>query len=247
MRICGVGSAFQKNYSSRNVIREALKNHWSDKLERPQILDHLHSNVGVQGRHLTLPIAAYEGLSIWGKANNASIQAVLELGECAMGRILFRTSSSRVVKSNMTKMAVETDVFVVGGGPAGLAVAIAARNRGFSVTVADIAQPPIDKACAEGIMPDGLAALRKLGVNIPLDAASSFQGIRFSDGESSVRARFAQGPGLGIRRTKLHEILIDKAAASWHRHALGGSRHWLNAGWCHDERDQCSVPLAGRC
>ena len=75
-------------------------------------------------------------------------------------------------------MGVEIDVFVVGGGPAGLAVAIAARNRGFSVTVADIAQPPIDKACAEGIMPDGLTALRKLGVNIPLDAASSFQGIR---------------------------------------------------------------------
>ena len=117
-------------------------------------------------------------------------------------------------------MAVETDVFVVGGGPAGLAVAIAARNRGFSVTVADVAQPPIDKACAEGIMPDGLAALRKLGVNIPLDAASAFQGIRFSDGESSVQARFAQGPGLGTRRTKLHEILIDNAAAA------GIDMHW---------------------
>jgi flavin-dependent dehydrogenase len=120
----------------------------------------------------------------------------------------------------MTKMRLETDVFVVGGGPAGLAVAIAARNRGFSVTVADVAQPPIDKACAEGIMPDGLTALRKLGVNIPLDAASSFQGIRFSDGESSVQARFARGPGLGTRRTKLHEILIDNAAAA------GIDMHW---------------------
>jgi flavin-dependent dehydrogenase len=120
----------------------------------------------------------------------------------------------------MTRMALETEVFVVGGGPAGLAVAIAARNRGFSVTVADVAQPPIDKACAEGIMPDGLAALRKLGVNIPLDAASPFRGIRFSDGESAVQARFAQGPGLGTRRTKLHEILIDKAAAA------GIDMHW---------------------
>jgi|SRR5580693_9165209 hypothetical protein len=73
MKVCGVGSAFQKNYSSRNVIREALKNHWSDKLGRPQILDHLHSNIGVQGRQLGLLIAVYEGLSTCGKANDASI------------------------------------------------------------------------------------------------------------------------------------------------------------------------------
>jgi menaquinone-9 beta-reductase len=120
----------------------------------------------------------------------------------------------------MTRIAVETDVFVVGGGPAGLAVAIAARNRGFSVTVADIALPPIDKACGEGIMPDGLAELRKLAVNIPLDAAAPFQGIRFLDDESAVQARFAQGPGLGLRRTKLHEILIDKAREA------GIGMHW---------------------
>src|SRR5580704_10119521 len=126
----------------------------------------------------------------------------------------------------MTRMAVETQVFVVGGGPAGLAVAIAARHRGFSVTVADVAQPPIDKACGEGIMPDGLAALKKLGVKLPLDAAAPFEGIRFSDGEFSVQARFAQGPGLGIRRTKLHEILIDKATEAgidmhWGAHVTG--------------------------
>ena len=41
----------------------------------------------------------------------------------------------------------------------GLATAIALRGRGFSVTVADPAQPPIDKACGEGLMPDALASL----------------------------------------------------------------------------------------
>jgi flavin-dependent dehydrogenase len=53
-----------------------------------------------------------------------------------------------------------TDVFVIGGGPAGLAAAIAARRRGFDVIVADRSEPPIDKACGEGIMPDGVAAAR---------------------------------------------------------------------------------------
>ena len=52
-------------------------------------------------------------------------------------------------------MVKSTDIFVIGGGPAGLATAIAARQRGFDVVVADGAQPPIDKPCGEGLMPDG--------------------------------------------------------------------------------------------
>jgi len=38
--------------------------------------------------------------------------------------------------------------------------------KGFDVTVADGAKPPIDKACGEGLMPDTLRALRELGVAI---------------------------------------------------------------------------------
>ena len=34
-------------------------------------------------------------------------------------------------------MSVDFDLFVVGGGPAGLATAIAAAGQGFSVAVAD--------------------------------------------------------------------------------------------------------------
>lgn len=49
--------------------------------------------------------------------------------------------------------ALKTDVFVVGGGPAGLATGIALRQRRLSVVVADIARPPIDKACGEGRCP----------------------------------------------------------------------------------------------
>ncbi len=58
----------------------------------------------------------------------------------------------------------DTDVFVAGGGPAGLAAAIATRQAGLTVTLADAARPPIDKACGEGIMPEGMAALRRLGI-----------------------------------------------------------------------------------
>ena len=64
------------------------------------------------------------------------------------------------------------DVFVIGGGPAGLAAAIAARQRGFSVLVADGAEPPIEKACGEGLMPDAVKILDKLGVDLVKDCGS---------------------------------------------------------------------------
>jgi menaquinone-9 beta-reductase len=104
-----------------------------------------------------------------------------------------------------------TDLFIVGGGPAGLATAIAARRRGLEVVVADGAQPPIDKPCGEGIMPDGLTAARSLGIDVEDATARPFPGIRFWNGATAVEARFPNGPGLGIRRTVLHEMLIDQA------------------------------------
>src|SRR5215467_891229 len=105
----------------------------------------------------------------------------------------------------------KTDVFVVGGGPAGLAVAIAARQRGMSVIVADGAEPPIDKTCGEGMAPETLAALRSLGVTLDPGQGFRFQGIRFVDEDTSVCAAFPHGLGLGLARPILHEKLIARA------------------------------------
>ena len=105
-----------------------------------------------------------------------------------------------------------TDVFVCGGGPAGLAAAIAARLEGFDVVVADCFKPPIDKACGEGLMPDGLAALSALGVFPPEERSGSFCGIRFVEAGRSIEARFPYGAGRGLRRTVLHEALCRRAS-----------------------------------
>ena len=108
---------------------------------------------------------------------------------------------------------VRHDLFVVGGGPAGLATAIAARLAGFSVRLADMRRPPVDKACGEGIMPDGAAILREMGVVLPPGKAYPLHGIRYVQGELEVEARFGRGrTGLGVRRTVLEEALIQRAA-----------------------------------
>ena len=91
---------------------------------------------------------------------------------------------------NMNQTCRETDVVIVGGGPAGLAASIAMRRKGLQVVVADRGRPPIDKVCGEGLMPDGVAALAGLGVTIPPDRSVPFRGIRFVAVERSTDAVF---------------------------------------------------------
>ncbi len=107
--------------------------------------------------------------------------------------------------------ALTADVFVIGGGPAGLAAALSARAAGFTVAVADLATPPFDKACGEGLMPDAIAALARLGVHVGPEDGAAFDGVRFTDGHRAVEAKFPSGIGVGIRRPMLHRILVEHA------------------------------------
>jgi flavin-dependent dehydrogenase len=112
------------------------------------------------------------------------------------------------------------DIFVAGGGPAGLTCAIAAARLGRRVLVVDGMKPPIDKACGEGLMPDAIAALRSLGVHlggaVNETGTAPIRGIRFIDTANGTAAQafFPQsaGGGRGIKRRTLHQLLVDRAA-----------------------------------
>jgi flavin-dependent dehydrogenase len=108
--------------------------------------------------------------------------------------------------------SLKTDVSIVGGGPAGLATAIALRQQGLQVVVADSAHPPIDKACGEGLMPQAVAALKDFGVSVGPSQAIPFRGIRFIGEGRVAEGAFPQSYGLGIRRTTLHLALAERAA-----------------------------------
>ncbi len=109
-------------------------------------------------------------------------------------------------------MSGRVDYAIVGGGPAGLAVAILARLAGRRAVVIDRRRGPVDKACGEGLMPPGVAWLRRMGVELAADAARPFRGIRYIDGMTVAEADFVEGPGLGIRRTVLSSALWARAA-----------------------------------
>lgn len=108
--------------------------------------------------------------------------------------------------------AVSRDLVIVGGGPAGLVLALAARQRGLTVTVVDKRRPPLDKPCGEGIMPAGVTMLAGLGVSFRSGEARAFRGIRYLDGDVVAEGDFPPGRhGLGVRRPTLHAVLVAAA------------------------------------
>ncbi len=105
-------------------------------------------------------------------------------------------------------MTHDIDLLIVGGGPVGLAAAIAARMRGFTVVVVEPRRGDIDKACGEGLMPGAVAALARLGV---LPEGRPLIGVGYRDATRQVDHRFRRGPGLGVRRTVLSAALWARA------------------------------------
>jgi menaquinone-9 beta-reductase len=103
------------------------------------------------------------------------------------------------------------DVFVIGGGPAGLAAAIAASREGMRVVVSDGNYAPIDKPCGEGVMPDSRRMAARLGVELPGSLGYEFRGVRFHGAGRQVESNFPRGPGMGVRRTALHAVLVQAA------------------------------------
>lgn len=103
------------------------------------------------------------------------------------------------------------DILVVGGGPAGLATAIAGAQRGFRVAVVESRKPPINKPCGEGLLPEAVESLSRLGVHLDPNQGYPFEGFRFVDEFHSVSAMIPLGRALGLRRTLLHQILVERA------------------------------------
>ena len=111
-------------------------------------------------------------------------------------------------------LAPDFDVAIAGGGPAGLAVAIAARMRNLSAVVLERRASAPDKACGEGLMPPAVRALEHLGVRDIIDRehASPIAGVRFIQPDGTIAEGSLPTPGgLGVRRIALTAAMDRRA------------------------------------
>ncbi|HEX7196846.1 MAG TPA: NAD(P)/FAD-dependent oxidoreductase [Candidatus Limnocylindria bacterium] len=151
------------------------------------------------------------------------------------------------------------DVLVVGSGPAGSALAARLADAGASVLLAEAAEHPRPKACAEYASPRIAEELHRLGVRagwtdaaVPLDGMDLHAGgrmvpIRYADGDGTrhawgvdrrsfdaLLAAHAAGRGADLReRTRVTGLLDDRGRISGGRlHDLRtGRRESVTAAW----------------
>jgi menaquinone-9 beta-reductase len=111
------------------------------------------------------------------------------------------------------------DAIVVGGGPAGSALAAFLAQRGHDVLLLDAARFPRDKVCGEGVSPEAWRLLDALGAADRVQALSPhpLRGMRLvsPDGTAFTGAyRGRERPGFAVRRLALDATLLDVARRS---------------------------------
>ncbi len=111
-------------------------------------------------------------------------------------------------------MTYFTNLLIIGGGPAGIAIGITAARNGIDATILEKRDYPVDKACGEGIMPAGASHLRQFGIDRFIDPENyfPFQGIRYVSKNGAVaEGCFREGAGWGIERSILSSGFVNAA------------------------------------
>jgi geranylgeranyl reductase family protein len=121
----------------------------------------------------------------------------------------------------------ETDVLVVGAGPAGSAAAAWAARGGADVVLADAAVFPRDKTCGDGLTPRAMAELELLGLGDWVRSKGRNRGLRAAGFGQELLLPWPGGSlpdhGGAVPRTELDARVREVALASG-AGALEGAR-----------------------
>ena len=126
-----------------------------------------------------------------------------------------------------TTVPAQTDVLVVGAGPAGSAAAAWAARAALDVLLADAAVFPRDKTCGDGLTPRAVGELQRLGLEDWLRAHTVNQGLRAHGFGQTLLLPWPGGTlpawGSAVARTELDDHLRTTAIKAG-APALDGAR-----------------------
>lgn len=87
-RIRTVARALPPHFADQETLIAALRDEWAGKHFNVERLEDLHRAVGVDGRHLAVPVEQYRGLTTFRARNDAWTAAALDLGAQAVSAAL---------------------------------------------------------------------------------------------------------------------------------------------------------------
>jgi geranylgeranyl reductase family protein len=115
--------------------------------------------------------------------------------------------------------SIETDVLVIGGGPAGSAAGYWLARHGCDVTIVEKKHFPREKTCGDGLTPRAVKQLDDMGLGERLSKFHRYEGLRATAHGKELELQWPTHPiyprhGYVVRRRELDEMVARNAVAA---------------------------------
>src|SRR5687768_325453 len=116
-------------------------------------------------------------------------------------------------------LVIDTEVLVIGGGPAGASAAYWLARHGHDVTVVERKSFPREKTCGDGLTPRAVHQLGEMGLTEELTKFHRYNGLRATGMGRELELEWPSHPvypshGYVVRRRELDTLVVRNAEAA---------------------------------